>query len=97
MDGWAVPLSPPEFSHVLDALAGGDEIRAPMPGKVLDVKAVAGVEVKKGAALVVLEAMKMEHTLAAPRDGRIAEVSAAAGAQTAEGVVLVRLEPIAEG
>jgi acetyl/propionyl-CoA carboxylase alpha subunit len=97
MDGWAVPLSPPEFSHVLDALAGGDEIRAPMPGKVLDVKAVAGADVKKGAALVVLEAMKMEHTLAAPRDGRIAEVSAAAGAQTAEGVVLVRLEPIAEG
>jgi acetyl/propionyl-CoA carboxylase alpha subunit len=97
MDGWAIPLSPPEFSHVLDAVAGGDDVRAPMPGKVLDVKAAAGAEVKKGAALVVLEAMKMEHTLAAPRDGRIAEVSAVAGAQTAEGAVLVRLEPVAEG
>ena len=96
MDGWAIPLSAPEFSHVLDGLAGGDEVRAPMPGKVLDVKAVLGAEVKKGAPLVVLEAMKMEHTLTAPRDGRIAEVSAVAGAQTAEGVVLVRLEPVAE-
>ena len=97
MDGWAILLVPPEFSHVLDALAGGDDVRAPMPGKVLDVKAVAGAIVKKGAALVVLEAMKMEHTLTAPRDGRIAEVSAVAGAQTSEGVVLVRLAPVSEG
>ncbi|MBI1358880.1 MAG: ATP-grasp domain-containing protein [Alphaproteobacteria bacterium] len=95
-DGRAIPLSPPEFSHALDAVAGGDDVRAPMPGKVLEVKAVAGAAVKKGAALVVLEAMKMEHTLAAPRDGTIAEVSAVAGAQTAEGAVLVRLEPVAE-
>ncbi len=95
-DGWAIPLAPPEFSHALDAVAGGDDVRAPMPGKVLEVKAVAGADVKKGAPLIVLEAMKMEHTLTAPRDGRIAEVSAVAGAQTADGVVLVRLEPIPE-
>ncbi len=46
--------------------------------------------------MVVLEAMKMEHTLTAPRDGKIIEVGAVAGAQTAEGVVLVRFEPIPE-
>jgi acetyl/propionyl-CoA carboxylase alpha subunit len=94
--GRAIALRRPEFGHVLDGLAAGDDVRAPMPGKVLEVKAKAGDDVKKGQALVVMEAMKMEHTLTAPRDGRIAEVSAAAGTQTAEGVVLVKLEPLPE-
>lgn len=67
-----------------------------MPGKVLDVKAKAGQDVKKGDPLVVMEAMKMEHTLTAPRDGKVLEVSAVAGTQTAEGLVLVKLEPIPE-
>ena len=67
-----------------------------MPGKILDVKAKPGQDVTKGDPLVVMEAMKMEHTLTAPRDGKVAEVSATAGAQTAEGVVLVKLEPLPE-
>ncbi|MDP3738994.1 MAG: biotin carboxylase N-terminal domain-containing protein [Hyphomonadaceae bacterium] len=96
MKGRAIALRRPEYSHVLDGVAAGDDIRSPMPGKVLEVKAVAGREVRKGEPLVVMEAMKMEHTLIAPRDGKIAEVSAVAGSQTAEGVVLVRLEPIPE-
>jgi 3-methylcrotonyl-CoA carboxylase alpha subunit len=96
MKGRAIALKRPEYSHVLEGLAAGDDIRAPMPGKILEVKAVTGAEVKKGDPLVVMEAMKMEHTLAAPRDGRIIEVSALAGAQTAEGVVLVKFEPLPE-
>jgi acetyl/propionyl-CoA carboxylase alpha subunit len=64
-----------------------------MPGKILEVKAAAGKDVKKGDPLVVMEAMKMEHTLVAPRDGKIIEVGARAGTQTAEGVTLVKLEP----
>ena len=52
-----------------------------------------GLVEARGDTLVVMEAMKMEHTLAAPRDGKIIEVNASAGAQTAEGVVLVKLEP----
>jgi 3-methylcrotonyl-CoA carboxylase alpha subunit len=52
--------------------------------------------VKRGDALVVLEAMKMEHTLTAPRDGKVAEVSATAGAQTTDGAILVRMEPLPE-
>jgi 3-methylcrotonyl-CoA carboxylase alpha subunit len=71
-------------------------VRAPMPGKVLDVKAKVGAQVKRGDALVVMEAMKMEHTLVAPRDGKVAEVNAVAAMQVADGVVLVRLEPIPE-
>jgi acetyl/propionyl-CoA carboxylase alpha subunit len=94
--GRAIALRSPEFGHALEGLAAGDDIRSPMPGKILDVKATSGQDVKKGDPLVVMEAMKMEHTLTAPRDGKVAEVSATAGAQTAEGVVLVKLEPLPE-
>jgi 3-methylcrotonyl-CoA carboxylase alpha subunit len=73
--------------------AGGDVLAAPMPGLVKVMSARAGEAVTKGAALVVLEAMKMEHTLSAPRDGVVAEVLAEEGAQVADGAVLLRLEP----
>ncbi|MEZ5937472.1 MAG: biotin carboxylase N-terminal domain-containing protein [Hyphomonadaceae bacterium] len=92
--GEAMLLAPPDYARAHEGEEAGDEIRSPMPGKVLEVKAKAGAQVKKGDPLVILEAMKMEHTLAAPRDGVIAEVGAEAGEQTAEGVVLVRLEAV---
>ncbi len=94
--GRALALRSPDHGHAMEGLAAGDDIRAPMPGKVLEVKAKPGQDVKRGEGLVVLEAMKMEHTLTAPRDGKVAEVTAIPGAQTAEGVVLVRLEPAPE-
>jgi len=94
--GRAIALRRPDYASAIEGLAGGDDIRAPMPGKVLEVKAKAGQAVKRGEPLVVLEAMKMEHTLAAPRDGIVAEVGATAGTQTAEGVVLVKLQPAPE-
>jgi 3-methylcrotonyl-CoA carboxylase alpha subunit len=93
MNGRAIALRRPDYGHAMEGLEAGDEIRAPMPGKILEVKAVAGNEVKKGEPLVVMEAMKMEHTLVAPRDGKIIEVGATMGAQTAEGAILVKLEP----
>jgi 3-methylcrotonyl-CoA carboxylase alpha subunit len=69
---------------------GADRITAPMPGKVVAVLATEGQAVRRGDALIVLEAMKMEHTMTAPRDGAIAFLGAAAGDQIAEGAVLVR-------
>jgi len=95
-NGRALALRGPDYTHAIEALAGGDDVRAPMPGKVLEVKVAAGQDVKRGDALVVLEAMKMEHTLTAPRDGRVSEVNATAGMQTTDGAVLVRLEALPE-
>jgi biotin carboxyl carrier protein len=51
-------------------------VKAPMPGMVLDVFAIAGQEVKQNDALLVLEAMKMENIIKSPIDGKIKKVSA---------------------
>jgi 3-methylcrotonyl-CoA carboxylase alpha subunit len=81
----------PEFSADADAALGGNVVKAPMPGKVLNVLAKAGAAVTRGETLAVLEAMKMEHALTAPRDGVIEAVHATAGQQVADGDVLVML------
>ena len=74
------------------AAAGGDQVAAPMTGLVKDVAVAVGDAVSAGQRLVVMEAMKMEHTLTSPRDGVIAQLAASTGEQVAEGSVLVRLE-----
>ncbi|MFC5996361.1 biotin carboxylase N-terminal domain-containing protein [Pseudonocardia hispaniensis] len=63
-------------------------LRAPMPGTVVRVLAEAGVVVAAGQPLVVLEAMKMEHTVAAPVDGTVAAVHVTLGDQVDTGQVL---------
>ena len=75
-----------------EAAAGDGAILSPMPGKIVSVAAKAGAKLKKGDAILVLEAMKMEHTLVAPFDGKLTELNAKAGAQVSEGVVLAKLE-----
>ena len=72
-----------------DDAAGGDRLVAPMPGLVKVVRVAVGDKAVKGQALLVLEAMKMEHTIAAPHDGIVSEI-AVEGAQVTEGTVLVR-------
>ena len=75
-----------------DVLAGAGHLHAPMSGKVLSLVAVPGVQVDKGAALLVMEAMKMEHTITAPAAGVVREFRFAAGDQVAEGAELVSFE-----
>ncbi|MCR9222248.1 MAG: acetyl/propionyl/methylcrotonyl-CoA carboxylase subunit alpha [Alphaproteobacteria bacterium] len=65
---------------------------APMPGKVTAVHVAAGDAVAAGQALLVLEAMKMEHTVRAPKDGTVAEVRFADGEQVGEGATLITFE-----
>jgi 3-methylcrotonyl-CoA carboxylase alpha subunit len=75
-----------------EATAGDGAILSPMPGKIVSVAAKAGAKLKKGDPILVLEAMKMEHTLTAPFDGKLTELNAKAGAQVSEGVLLAKLE-----
>src|SRR5690606_30827393 len=56
-----------------------NDIKAPMPGLILDVNIAEGDEVKAGDHLLVLEAMKMENTVKAPRDGLLQAISARQG------------------
>ncbi|MEQ8602674.1 MAG: acetyl/propionyl/methylcrotonyl-CoA carboxylase subunit alpha [Marivibrio sp.] len=68
------------------------KLAAPMPGKIIAVHAAPGDRVAAGAALIVLEAMKMEHSVRAPKDGVIAEVRFALGDQVGEGEALITFE-----
>jgi 3-methylcrotonyl-CoA carboxylase alpha subunit len=70
----------------------GAGLLAPMPGKVIALLATPGAAVDKGAPLLVLEAMKMEHTISAPRAGTVKGFRYAAGDQVAEGVELIEFE-----
>lgn len=64
----------PAPAHVA-APAGGTQLKAPMPGTVIDFKATNGAAVKKGQTILILEAMKMENEIVAPVDGVITFVA----------------------
>jgi 3-methylcrotonyl-CoA carboxylase alpha subunit len=70
----------------------GGRLTAPMPGKVIALLVKQGDLVKKGQALLVMEAMKMEHTIHAPTDGVVAKLPFVVGAQVQEGAALLSLE-----
>jgi 3-methylcrotonyl-CoA carboxylase alpha subunit len=74
------------------AEAGSGRLTAPMPGRVTEVHVKPGARVARGAPLLVLEAMKMEHTIAAPADGRVTEIHYDAGALVEEGAELLALD-----
>ena len=69
----AVPVQADEY------ISEGEQILAPMPGTVLEIKVCDGAFVKKGDVLLILEAMKMENEIAAPRDCRIMQIAAQKG------------------
>ena len=69
--------------------ADDGSLLAPMPGRIIATLVPAGTQVKRGTPLVVLEAMKMEHTLQAPADGTVKGYRAKAGEQVGDGAVLV--------
>ncbi|MGY6661209.1 MAG: acetyl/propionyl/methylcrotonyl-CoA carboxylase subunit alpha [Glycocaulis sp.] len=91
LQGQAVLVRDHDAAVDADALAGGDAVKAPMPGKVLSLAVKPGDTVAKGQTLAVMEAMKMEMALTAPRDGVVDAVNAAEGQQVNEGDVLVAL------
>ncbi|MEU6701662.1 biotin carboxylase N-terminal domain-containing protein [Pseudonocardia sp. NPDC046786] len=86
-DGSVALHEEPRFADPNAATHAGS-LLAPMPGSVVRVYAAAGDEVAAGQPLVVLEAMKMEHTIAAPGDGVLGELRVAPGDQVDTGQVL---------
>ena len=71
--------------------SGRVQIVAPMPGKILSVKVKAGDQVKRGQAVMVLEAMKMENEIVSPDDGVVASVEVSAGANVEAGALLASI------
>jgi 3-methylcrotonyl-CoA carboxylase alpha subunit len=77
------------MAHAGETESEGGRLTAPMPGKVVAVLAAKGQEVKKGEPLVIMEAMKMEHTIAAPHDGVVDDILYGVGDQVADGAPLL--------
>ena len=86
---WTLALK--EELAEIEADTGGS-LAAPMPGRVIKLYVEPGAHVKRGEPLLILEAMKMEHTITAPSDGTVKEIHYAAGEQVLEGAQLLRME-----
>jgi 3-methylcrotonyl-CoA carboxylase alpha subunit len=76
----------------LEAETHPGELAAPLPGKIIAVLVKPGEQVEKDASLLILEAMKMEHTVRAPARGRIARILCRVGEQVDEGIELIEFE-----
>ncbi|MBK5104102.1 MAG: 3-methylcrotonyl-CoA carboxylase, partial [Burkholderiales bacterium] len=78
--------------HEVESDAHDGNLAAPMPGKIIAVLTKSGAKVEKGTPLVILEAMKMEHTIIAPGRGTVKEIHYGVGEQVAEGAELLGFE-----
>jgi biotin carboxyl carrier protein len=72
------------------AHAGG--LASPMPGKIFKILKEAGAEVKKGEAILILEAMKMEHSIRSDKDGKVKKIFFQVGQLVQGGVLLAEVE-----
>ena len=80
------------LAHAGEEEHHGGHLAAPMSGTVVAVPVKPGDKVERGAPLMILEAMKMEHTIVAPATGVVAAVHYRAGDRVAEGAALVDLD-----
>jgi acetyl/propionyl-CoA carboxylase alpha subunit len=92
-DGEPYVLTLPRVDAGPEGADGDGGVESSMPGLIIEVMVAVGDTVAKGAPLLVLEAMKMEHTLTAPFDGKVASLAVQKGDRVAEHVLLVKLEP----
>ena len=87
----APAAAPAPAAPAAGGAAGSISVSAPMPGKILAVKANVGQAVKKGDVVLILEAMKMENEVVAPEDGTIASINVAVGSAVEAGDTLATL------
>jgi biotin carboxyl carrier protein len=86
----AVPgATAPDVHKPAATVAGGHQVKSPMPGTIMAIKVKQGDSVKKGTVLCILEAMKMENEIMAPADGTVAQVVVSKGASVNAGDVLL--------
>ncbi len=87
------PVAPvaPAPAPSAGGVAGSVKVNAPMPGKIVAVKASVGQAVKKGDVILILEAMKMENEIVSPQDGVLATIDVVAGQSVEAGALLATL------
>jgi 3-methylcrotonyl-CoA carboxylase alpha subunit len=85
---WSDPIA-----HAGETESEGGRLTAPMPGKIVQLMVEEGASVEKGAPLLIMEAMKMEHTISAPAKGKVEALNYAVGDQVAEGAQLLSFAP----
>lgn len=86
----SAPVAPATATKA-STVEGATNIKAPMPGNILDVKITNGASIKKGDVLVILEAMKMENDIVSPVDGTIVAVNVTKGQTVNTGDLLVSI------
>lgn len=86
----AAPVAAP-VAPAASGAEGAVKVAAPMPGKILAIKANVGQAVKRGDVVMILEAMKMENEITAPEDGTIAGINVAVGDSVESGDTLASL------
>ena len=87
----AMPASVEEAARHAASAEGRASLLAPMPGRVISVRAMEGQTVSQHAALVVIEAMKMEHAVATPIAGRVSRVLVREGQHVQRGDLLAEV------
>ncbi len=87
----AAPVAAPKAAPAASGAAGSVKVAAPMPGKILAIKANNGQAVKKGEVIMILEAMKMENEITAPEDGTVASINVGVGDSVESGDTLATL------
>ncbi|GAB4001393.1 acetyl/propionyl/methylcrotonyl-CoA carboxylase subunit alpha [Nocardioides ultimimeridianus] len=95
-DGHTALERKPRFVDPSTQVAAGS-LLAPMPGSVISVRAAVGDVVEEGQIILVMEAMKMQHTVAAPYAGTVSELAATEGQQVEAGAVLAVVEATETG
>ena len=87
----AAPVAAAPAASAAPANAGSIKVEAGAAGKIVKIVAPAGTAVKKGDAVIMIEAMKMEMPVAAPADGTVASINVNEGQQVEAGALLATL------
>lgn len=92
VDGRVFEVEKESLARATGSVAGTGDAKAPMTGQIVEVFVEQGEQVHAGQKLLVMEAMKMQHTVSAPFDGTVTALPVARGDQVADGQLLVRVE-----